>query len=441
MIPAQKKIRQGPSVKQAQQLIAEKKEAAWVALAEQYGNHFMYQGTLVTCDPEVIEPLLMERVHTERRSVVYRLLYKMIPLAHGLLFLDGEAWRKRLHAVMPVFTRPNVNGYVSFMHQYLQDIIGQWKRVEYFSDLYATVVRMNAGLLMKAGYGLDPDTMPAKQLAEILVQYKFDLMDPDSRIDEFGMSVHTLQRLPRFIRAEWKRGRKKKQLRALIAQVVSNKAFLENDGLNWIKSLHDSGFNTKAIADEVNHLYGAYNALDYTITCALYQLGRNPAWVERLKHELRITDELPIGITHKDFQKIPDTVHFMQEVFRYYPVSMGISRRTGDEIIKDTVHIPAGQEVLIALYALHHHPAYWENPEHFDPDRWKEIKPVPYSYIPFLKGPRHCIGRHLAELNFINFIRVWILNGKTTVPDEPMHLAAFMIPRFEKELGCSFTKH
>ena len=129
MIPKHKKIPSGPSVKEAQKIIAEKKEAAWSIFTQQYGKNFLYQGTLVTCDPEVIELLLMERKHTEKRSIVYRVFYKIIPMAYGLLFMDGPPWQKRLHALMPVFTRPNISSYVSFMHQYLQQIMDPWQSI------------------------------------------------------------------------------------------------------------------------------------------------------------------------------------------------------------------------------------------------------------------------------------------------------------------------
>lgn len=361
-------------------------------------------------------------------------------MAYGLLFMDGPPWQKRLHALMPVFTRPNISSYVSFMHQYLQQIMDPWQSIQRFPDLFTQVVNMNAGLLMRVGYGLHPDTTLARQLADIVVDFKFDLIDPNSRMDEFGMSIHTLVRLPRFIKAEWRRKRKIRKLRSLITTILASDSFQENEGLNWISSLQQSGFSVATIADEVNHLYEAYSALDYLITCALIQLGRNPEWMLRLKNELSITADLPIGITHKDFEKIPDTVHFMQEIFRYYPATMGVSRRAGTEIITDSVYLPAGQEVLIALYSLHHHPDYWNEPDCFNPDRWKNTQPIAFSYIPFLKGPRHCIGRHLAELNFINFIRVWILNGEMHTPEGEIHLAAFMIPRFEKEIKCTFIK-
>ncbi len=441
MIPVYKKIRSGPSVKEAQKLIAEKKEAAWSFFSKRYGNNFMYQGTLVTCDPRVIELLLMERTHTKKRSMVYRFLYAMIPLAHGLLFMDGANWQKKLQAVMPVFARPHISTYASFMHSCLHEKIHTWSNEENFSDLYQCVVKMNADLLMKLGYGLAPGSEIAQQLSAALVAYKFDLMDPDTRIDAFGISMHTLKRLPVFIKAQWKRRSRNRQLAYLIKEIINKKMAQANEGLNWIQCLHESGYSLKNIAGEVNHLYGAYNALDYSITCALYEIGKNPAYAARLREELAVTVSLPIGITHKDFDAIPQTICFMQEVFRYYPVSMGISRRTGEMIDMPDVYIPQGQEVLITLYALHHHTDYWDEPDVFHPDRWKDgTTPIPFTYIPFLKGPRHCIGRHLAELNFINFLRVWLLNGEIVTSPEVMHLGPYMIPRFEKELTGKYTK-
>jgi len=67
---------------------------------------------------------------------------------------------------------------------------------------------------------------------------------------------------------------------------------------------------------------------------------------------------------------------------------------------KGTVTLPAGSEVFIPIFVLHHGKTYYPEPEKFDPDLFTEenINSRPkYTYIPFGEGPRMCIGkdRHL----------------------------------------------
>jgi cytochrome P450 len=57
--------------------------------------------------------------------------------------------------------------------------------------------------------------------------------------------------------------------------------------------------------------------------------------------------------------------------------------------------------VLISIYSIHRNPAYWPDPERFDPDRFlpDQLKTRPANaFMPFSVGPRHCIGMRLAQL-------------------------------------------
>ena len=51
--------------------------------------------------------------------------------------------------------------------------------------------------------------------------------------------------------------------------------------------------------------------------------------------------------------------------------------------------MPAGQDVMISVYNIHHSRAVWDDPEAFRPERFPLDGPIPteqntnYKYIPF----------------------------------------------------------
>jgi cytochrome P450 len=51
---------------------------------------------------------------------------------------------------------------------------------------------------------------------------------------------------------------------------------------------------------------------------------------------------------------------------------------------------------------MHRHPAYWDKPETFDPDRFLPgaagTKQHRFVYFPFGGGPRLCIGKGFAQV-------------------------------------------
>ena len=59
--------------------------------------------------------------------------------------------------------------------------------------------------------------------------------------------------------------------------------------------------------------------------------------------------------------------------------------------------LPAGTQINIFIYAMHHDPDLFPKPEEFIPERFEnEHKSFhPFAYIPFSAGPRNCIGQYL----------------------------------------------
>ncbi|XP_047118513.1 cytochrome P450 6k1-like [Schistocerca piceifrons] len=96
-----------------------------------------------------------------------------------------------------------------------------------------------------------------------------------------------------------------------------------------------------------------------------------------------------------------DTV--IAETLRKYPPVETVTRVTNGEfrVPGFSATLPRGTLVLVSVLGLHRDPAYFPDPDRFDPDRFREDvrrRRHPYVYLPFGAGPRACFGNELALL-------------------------------------------
>jgi cytochrome P450 len=89
----------------------------------------------------------------------------------------------------------------------------------------------------------------------------------------------------------------------------------------------------------------------------------------------------------------------IQEAMRLYPAAWVTSRQPLADDQLGPYPIKAGSSVLIAFYGIHRNPAYWQNPDTFDPERFtpeRSANRPGHAYMPFGNGPRFCIGSQFA---------------------------------------------
>lgn len=107
---------------------------------------------------------------------------------------------------------------------------------------------------------------------------------------------------------------------------------------------------------------------------------------------------------------------------RKYSVVPIAARRVVEDLHLDEedgpYFLPKGSSVLINIQAVHLDPEIWPEPMKFDPTRFlpdddaralnapgsattspQRNKPIqPFTFLPFIAGPRNCLGQHLALL-------------------------------------------
>jgi len=108
--------------------------------------------------------------------------------------------------------------------------------------------------------------------------------------------------------------------------------------------------------------------------------------------------------TPQDLPRLRFTRLVLDESLRLYPPTWVTARSpsAADEI--DGHRIPPHAILLVSPYVLQRHPAFWEHPEQFDPERFTPARAAGrprFAYFPFGGGPRRCIGQNLAMLEML----------------------------------------
>ncbi|XP_076340696.1 cytochrome P450 3A24-like isoform X2 [Tachypleus tridentatus] len=139
------------------------------------------------------------------------------------------------------------------------------------------------------------------------------------------------------------------------------------------------------------------NALSY----AAYNLALNPDCQEKLIEEIDRVWEENGGINYEQLGKMVYLDCVVSETLRLFNVVVLTDRVANEDYeLGDTgVKISKGTIIQIPLYAIHHDPDYYPQPDVFDPERFlpeKKNERHPYAYIPFGAGPRNCVGMRFA---------------------------------------------
>eukprot|EP00958_Prasinococcus_capsulatus_P021048 scaffold2804_cov371-Prasinococcus_capsulatus_cf.AAC.15 len=151
------------------------------------------------------------------------------------------------------------------------------------------------------------------------------------------------------------------------------------------------------------------------LTWALYELVQNPACMQRVRAEAEATFALARGEEEALTKLVRNgsldyTFAVLKEALRKYSVVPAVTRTCvkddqyevaskGGKV--DILTVPRGTTVILNIEAAHNDPTVWADPEKFDPERFLgdvDANREPYAFLPFIQGPRNCLGQHLALL-------------------------------------------
>lgn len=303
-------------------------------------------------------------------------------LGKGLMVSKGDLWKRQRRMIQPGFTQESVAGAVQLISSVNQKLLKKWELAASRNEAVNVthdVSDMALEVVLRFIFGDDYDQ----------VRPHFDLLSAEpARNVEFATSFRALgKNIIAIVESRRKKDAVSKDILRLLMDArdpVTNSPMSESQLVDEVLTLIVAGHETTAS----------------TLNWCWYLLSQHPEVERQLCDELSSSAD-PFGRLHfDDLARFPYARQVIEETMRLYPAGWMISRKALRDDQLGGYFVPAGTEIYIAIYFMQRHAALWDNPDHFDPNRFApEHSKARHrlAALPFSAGPRNCIGALFAR--------------------------------------------
>ena len=417
-----------------------------LAMAQQYGDivriRLLLWPAYLVNHPDGVKHVLQENQQNYNKDLYPYQIFKPL-LGRGLVTNDGKSWLHQRRLMQPAFHRKRLAAFGSLMTDATVMMLDQWQDfVEHAQqlDIAAEMLRLTLRIVGQALFNIDlsDETRIVGQalitVNKLLSDYIYapfpPLNIPTSRNRLIQTAFRTLDQ---------------------VVQGIINQRRQQNmdtdDLLSMLLSVRDEetgqGMNDQQVRDEVmTLLIAGYETVSTALVWTWYLLSQYPEMEHRLHSELDIVlrGDQP---TVEHLAELTYTRMVIEEALRLYPPAWIFGRKAiaDDEI--GGYSIPANSIIVLSPYVTHRHPALWEHPEVFDPERFTPERSAGrphFAYFPFGGGPRMCIGNNFALMEMQLILATIAQRYKLRlVPGHPVEPEALLSlrPRY----GLPMTLH
>ncbi|XP_070556743.1 cytochrome P450 3A5-like [Ptychodera flava] len=428
-----------------------KKDVEW---AKKYGKVFgTYEGrtpVLMFSDPEICKQICVKNFVSfyNRR----RLPINNKPLDSGLTMLTNENWKNKRNTLTPAFSGSKMRLMSSIVNKAAEDLVKILRKHSedgtpiQCKDLFGCYV---VDSMASAGFGIEvnsqeqPDHPFVKNAKEafafgffspvVLIMFFLPFLVPV--LNWLNIGLFPTKNLKYFTDLT------EQTIKMRKSQVSSNKRvdFLQlmldahdvyeqyikeshteedeygvklvKDGKSDTHDFHKGFTNEEILAQSLIFFLAGYETTSTLMSYVAYSMATNPDIQEKLCTEI---DDVMANHEEPSYDvvsKMPYLDMIVCETLRMYPPSLRFDRECNEDVTIAGINIKKGMYVTVSIYAIHHNPEIYPEPEKFIPERFtkeEKEKRHPYAWLPFGAGPRNCIGMRFALLEAkIGLVRIF----------------------------------
>ena len=334
----------------------------------------------------VSDPALAKKVFTTSPDVLHNIQPNLSRiLGAGSVFgLEGTSHRLRRKLLTPPFHGKNIKAYENIVVEETHREMVSWPDGVEFESL-EPMMRITLNIILRAVFGADGAEL--QRLRELLPKW----VTLGSRLTLLASPKGSPGRFSPWAKLAGYRRIYDGLIDNLIARARQDPNFEDRtDVLSlFLRSTYDDGsaMTRSEIGDELLTLLAAgHETTASTLGWAFERISRHPVVLERLVAEAAGDDNTYRLATIYEVQRNRTVIDFAG---RHVSVPM---YELGEWLV------PQGYSILVSLLQVHSDPDVYSHPERFDPQRFIDAKPNPYSWVPFGGGTRRCVGAAFAHM-------------------------------------------
>lgn len=380
-------------------------------------------------DDEALKQITVRNTYVWQKPGPYKTL--MFPvLGDGLLLADGDAHVQQRKALAPAFSISSIKALSPIFWRKALLLSRLWEaelrneNVQTKSiEVLDWLCRATLDIIGEAGFGTNFDSLNHPEGHLRSAYHRYFTYDKWGRLFNGLHSVTDLAKyLP--VRANHEIWAARNTIISAASELIHNKQAKklsqtlsrEKDVLALIVRENSAAdgklggtLSFETMRDQVMTFLGAgHDTTASGIAWTLHHLSKHPSMQEKLRREIQEympslfspdrEDESLLARIDED--RLPYLNNVCRESLRYIPPAPFTMRQNIAEEQLCGYRIPVGTVVFINFNTIHRIPEFWgETADEFDPDRWDHL-PATFpknAYLPFLHGPRGCIGKKFAE--------------------------------------------
>jgi cytochrome P450 len=380
-------------------------------LQREYGDALRYRFFLhfygyAFFHPDHVEHILVgnNRNYSKLHSPDNEILRPLV--GNGLLTSDGDFWLRQRRLAQPAFHRRRIAAFASTMTDATGSMLDRWAARGDAGepwDLAEEMMRLTLEIAGRTLFSVDL-TREAETIGDAFVTASQKLIDYSTI--PYGSALLRFPWMPGVRTLNHNISALDGVVNGIIAERRALRRRGEGESADLLDLLMDArdeesgaGMTDAQLRDEVmTIMLAGHETTALALSWTFYLLSQHPSVRQRLEEEVDAVLGRRVP-TMDDTPELAYTMQVIEESLRLYPPAYMFSRNAVAGDVVGGYDLPAGAILTLSPYATHRHPAFWPEPERFDPDRFtpeQQASRPRFAYFPFGGGPRQCIGSRFA---------------------------------------------